>query len=92
MQLQDIQHLAVLARLDISDEEAQELLVDLQSILKYVNQVTSAVVSMNEIDVPDHRNIARDDVATNSSGQYTDKILADAPDTQDGFIKVKKIL
>lgn len=92
MQLQDIQHLAVLARLDISDEEAQGLLGDLQSILKYVDQVTSAQISGSEIDVPDHRNVARDDVATNSSGQYTDQILADAPDTQDGFIKVKKIL
>jgi len=92
MQLQDIQHLAVLARLDISDEEAQDLLIDLQSILKYVDQVTSVSISISEIDVPDHRNIARDDVSTNTSGQYTDKILADAPDTQDGFIKVKKIL
>ena len=92
MQLTDIKHLATLARLDISDTEAEELLHDLQAILVYVDQVTSVTVSGTEIDIPDHRNIAREDIVTNPGGAFTTDILANAPDTQDGFVKVNKIL
>ena len=92
MQLQDIKHLAVLARLDISDTEAESLLGDLKEILAYIDQVTSVTVSGTEIDVPLQRNIAREDVVTTSSGQYTQVIMANVPEKQDGFVKVTKIL
>ena len=92
MQLQDIKHLAVLSRLDISDTEAEGLLGDLKEILAYIDQVTSVTVSGTEVDVPEHRNIAREDMITNQSGQYTDVIMKNVPDKQDGFVKVIKIL
>ena len=92
MQLADIQHLAVLARLDISEAEAQELLNDLKAILIYVDQVTSVTVSGTDVDIPDHRNVARDDDVTNPGGTFTADILANAPSTQDGYLKVNKIL
>ena len=92
MQLQDIKHLATLARLDISDTEAEGLLGDLKEILAYIDQVTSVTVSGSEIDVPEHRNIAREDVVTNQGGQYTEIIMEDVPEKQDGFVKVNKIL
>ena len=92
MQLQDIKHLATLARLDISDSEAEGLLGDLKEIIAYIDQVTSVTVSGTEIDVPEHRNIARADVVTNQGGQYTEIIMQDVPEKQDGFVKVNKIL
>ena len=92
MQLEDIKHLAVLARLDISDTEAEGLLGDLKEILAYIDQVTSVTVSGTEIDVPEHRNIAREDIVTNQGGQFREVIMANVPEKQDGFVKVIKIL
>ena len=82
----------MLARLDISDAEAESLLGDLQSILKYVDQVTSVTVSGSEIDVPEHRNFAREDIVVNQGGQFTEIIMEDVPEKQDGYVKVNKIL
>ncbi len=92
MQLADIKHLATLSRLDISDTEAEELLGDLKAILVYVDQVQNVTVSGSEIDVPEHRNIAREDIVTTESGMYTDLIMANVPEKQDGYVKVNKIL
>ena len=92
MEIKDIKHLATLARLDISDTEAEGLLGDLKEILAYIDQVTSVTVSGTEIDVPEHRNVAREDIVTNQGGQYTDAIMANVPDKQDGYVKVNKIL
>ncbi|MEI6316198.1 MAG: Asp-tRNA(Asn)/Glu-tRNA(Gln) amidotransferase subunit GatC [bacterium] len=92
MQLQDIKHLAVLARLDISDTEAEGLLGDLKEIIAYIDQVTRVTVSGTEVDVPEHRNVAREDTVTNPGGQYTEIIMEDVPEKQDGYVKVNKIL
>ena len=92
MELTDIKHLASLSRLDITDTEAEELLHDLKAILVYVDQVTNVTVSGTEIDVPEHRNIAREDVSTNESGMFTDLIMQNVPEKQDGYIKVNKII
>lgn len=92
MELKDIQHLANLARIEVSQEEQEALLKDLTSTLAYVDQVKRAQVTSSETDVPDHRNIFRDDVVTTSRGQHTDVLLNEVPATQDGYVKVKKIL
>ena len=92
MQLEDIKHLAVLSRLDISDTEAEELLHELKAILVYVDQVTNVTVSGSEIDVPENRNVAREDVVTTETGMYTELLMANVPEKQDGFVKVIKIL
>lgn len=93
MDIQDVKHLAMLSRLDIPEEEQQALLADLTSIIGYIDQVTKAPVTSGADSVPEHRNVCRDDVATNSpSVENTDLLLAQAVGQQDGFVKVKKIL
>ncbi len=92
MELKDIKHLATLSRLEVSDVEAEELLGDLKAILVYVDQVTNVKVSGSEIDIPEHRNIAREDIAYNIGGEFTVVIMQNVPDKQDGYVKVNKIL
>lgn len=92
MQIADVKKLATLARLDISDTEAEELLHDLVATLAYVDQVTSAPLSENQAVVPQHRNVLREDLVTTTPGSYTEAMLREAPATQDGYIKVKKVL
>lgn len=100
MQLEDVKKLADLARIDISDDEMKGIAKDFDAILAYVGQVQEASKLKNVVDTeseksPDSyslKNVIRDDVITNKREEYTEKILADAPDTQDGFLKVKQIL
>ena len=96
IQLSDIKKLALLARLDMSEEEMAGIAKDFDSILAYVGQVQQAVKTDTTEDKKpeDYRlhNIMREDVATNSRGEYTDKILEEMPETEAGFLKVKQIL
>ncbi len=92
MELKDIEHLAKLARIEVSVEEQEALLKDLTSTLAYVDQVKRAQVTSSETDVPEHRNMLREDVVTTARGQYTDILMSEVPATQDGYVKVKKIL
>jgi aspartyl-tRNA(Asn)/glutamyl-tRNA(Gln) amidotransferase subunit C len=92
MELRDIQHLATLARLDIPVEEQEALLHDMTAIIGYIDQITKAPVGVATGGVPEHRNVFREDTVTNVTGAQTEALLAEVPETQDGFVKVKKIL
>jgi len=98
MKLEDVKKLADLARLDMSEEEMSTIAKDFDPILAYVGQVKEALKNdKQDIDekIPEDyflHNVMRDDVVTNNRGEYTEAILADAPDTEGGFLKVKQIL
>lgn len=98
MKLEDVKKLADLARIDMSEEEMVGIAKDFDAILAYVGQVQE-VSKLKKVEAlhenPDNyflKNVMREDVVTNKSGEYTEKILANAPETQDGFLKVKQIL
>lgn len=92
MQLEDIKKLAELIRLDMSEGEMSAILYDFDSILSYVGQVQE--VSEGSISQEEHLliNVMREDVVTNQSFSYTNKLIEQMPDSQDGFLKVKQIL
>jgi aspartyl-tRNA(Asn)/glutamyl-tRNA(Gln) amidotransferase subunit C len=101
MEIRDIEKLAKLSRLELTDTEKETFARDLENILHYVDQireVATDTASGGRAAVGDVYNLLREDTTTDGSGivhesgMFTDKILAEAPDTQDGFIKVKKIL
>ncbi len=91
MQLEDIKKLANMARVDMSDEELTKIANDFDHILAYVGQVQE--VKQTDIK-PNYilENVLREDIVTNPAGMYTDKIIKQMPDSQDGFLKVKQIL
>ena len=90
MEIKDIEKLAELAKIELNDIEKAGLLKDLDSILDYVKQIT-------EVEVPDvsreyeHRNIWREDKLEERDFSET-SIKEQFPDSQDGFVKVKKIM
>ena len=96
MDSNEIKKLADLARIDMSEEEMKEIAKDFESILAYVGQVqeVSGEIIDNDKKSEDYfvRNITREDIAEDMNKERNDKILANAPDTQDGFIKVRKIM
>lgn len=81
-----------MARIDMSEEELADIARDFDPILAYVGQVQE--VSELSDTTPNYilENVMREDVVANPAGFYTDKILAEMPDTSDGFLKVKQIL
>lgn len=91
--IDDVKKLAVLSALSVSDEEATALLAQLNEILGFVEQ-------LNEVDtagveptyqVTGLENVMRDDTLIDY-GLNRDDLLKNAPDHQDGQIKVKRVL
>ncbi len=91
MEIKDIDKLAELARLDIPESEKESVLKDLGSILKYIDQINEVSVPESR-EIPAHRNIMREDIVDEKNATYTNVILKEAPKTEGGFLKVKKIL
>ena len=89
MQIKDVENLAELARLELSDEEKQEILKDMDGILAYVGQIESLQVEANP--VYEVKNVWREDVEENRDFSK-DLIIEQFPEKQDNFLKVKKIL
>lgn len=87
----DIQNLAGLARMEISEAEAEGLVPEMDSILEYVGQIKNSAGDIEKI-VPELHNVMREDITTNTARQYTEKILDNAPEREGNYIKVKKIL
>lgn len=99
MTLEDIKKLANLARIDMEEAEMIEIAKDFDAILAYVGQVQEAAseggVRGEVPKIPESYhlfNVMREDIVTNTGGEFTDKILGQAPKTENGFLKVKQIL
>ncbi len=87
----DIKNLAHLARIEITDEEVQKFKSDIEPILAYVAQIND--VQIDDVH-PEYmtKNLMRADVADSADSTEHDMVLKNAPDAQDGFYKVPKIL
>ena len=92
MDIKDIDKLAELARLEIPQEEKEQVLKDLTSIMGYVAQIGEVNIPTDLVMEYDLQNVMRADVATNEGGMYTDALIAEITDHEDGFLKVKQIL
>ena len=90
MEIKDVENLAELARIELSEEEKMDLVHDMEGILAYVKQVEEAQIEDIEPSLGVH-NIWRED-APQEREFSKDSIIAQFPDSQDGFLKVKKIL
>ena len=88
----DVEKLANLSRIDISEEEKEVFIKDLDAILDYVSEVQEVVTDDIKPEAWQLRNVMREDENPHKSGKFTEDILKEAPNTKDGYIKVKKIL
>ena len=89
--VKDVEHVAKLARLELTEEEKEKFAGQLGDVLKYVEQ-------MNEVDTSnvepmahaiDFVNVVRED--TVKYEQTKEELMQNAPDEEDGFFKVPKI-
>ncbi len=98
----DLENVAMLSRLSLTEEEKEKFLIEMKEILNYVSQVgemaggnlkssggeTYGDQFLNSFN----KNEMREDAILNQGGEYTEKLLADAPDRQGDFVKVSKVI
>ena len=90
---QELDNLANLARIKLTDDDKKSLIKEFDSILTYIDQLKKVDVSLDtEGRVGAVKNVARpDDVASISSADR-EGLLNEAPDREADFIAVKKMI
>lgn len=90
--INDVQRLASLSSLHLSDSEVQALQGDLERIIKYIEQLGELDTTGVEptYQVTGLENVWRDDEVVSDVGR--DALLALAPDQQNNQVKVPKVL
>ncbi|MDD5721525.1 MAG: Asp-tRNA(Asn)/Glu-tRNA(Gln) amidotransferase subunit GatC [Candidatus Pacebacteria bacterium] len=90
MNIKDVENLASLARIELSEEEKKNLLSDMESILGYVKQIEELKVEDVELEYKVHNVWREDEIIPR---EFSKELITNQfPDKQDAFLKVKKIL
>lgn len=89
---EEIQKLADLARILLTESEKESLRKDIDGILEYVGQIKKAKVEDKKIWESAVWNVMREDAPTNERGGYTEALVGAAPNHERKYVKVKKIL
>ena len=88
----EVEQVAMVARLALSEEEKDYFTKDLNSILQFIEQLNQ--LDTNEVDMTIHAipisNVFREDVIGETL--EVDKALQNAPDEKDGQYRVPRIL
>lgn len=87
----DIKGLAMLARLEVSDDELARLEREIPDILKFVETI-QAVSGKDTAPSPSLINVMRADENSHEGGMYTEALLKAAPASAQNRIVVKQVL
>ena len=89
----DIEKVSKLARIGLNDQETADMAIEVSSILSFVETIQA--VNTDGIEptsqVTGLTDVWREDEIKKSNVPPKD-LLAGAPDVQDGYVKVKKVL
>ena len=92
--IKEVEHVAELARLNLSEAEKQLYTRQFNVILKHIDK-------LNELDlenvgpttyVQPLKNVLRVDMAVSSEKKLLEEVLKQAPDSEDGLFKVPPVL
>ena len=92
---EEVEHIAKLARLELTKEEVGKMQKDLSAILDYFNLLEKASspskILQKQNGVPSGSGQARKDEVRPRDAGMAEKLVAAAPDKKDDYIKVKAI-
>jgi len=90
--IKEVEHVAKLARLNLSEDEKIKFADQLGKLLDYFNQLKE--VDTQNVEPMAHPvqavNVVREDIITESCSRQ--EILKNAPQEEDGYFKVPKII
>ena len=90
----EVQKLAELSRIELSEAEVTKLQSEIDSILSYVDTIQKVKLPETP-DASVHldiENVMREDGEPLPGNAYTEKLLVQAPKREGRYLKVKKIL
>lgn len=89
----DINHIAKLARMELTEEEKQKLEKELSAILNFVEKLKEADLENVKpmAGGTDLVNVYRDDEPAEKNEKQREKILDNAPKEKDGYVEVKAV-
>ncbi len=85
-----LDHLALLARLSVPEEEKEQLAKDINNIVKFIDVVQSVKLSASDEKVFALKNVAREDIVVPLGSVYN--LVEAAPLHKDGFVQVPKVI
>ncbi len=89
-----LEHLLVLARLNLSSEKKRKILLDLEEILNYLKEIDNANTEniKPSLGASFQKNIFRVDIFDNKEKGDSDiNCLKQAPELENGYFKVPRI-
>ena len=91
--IEEVKRLAALAKIGLSEQQAAALAVELGKIVEFVEQLQAVeVTDLSPTDqVTGLMDVWREDVVEPWPGTRAE-LLANAPEQQDGYIKVRRVL
>lgn len=89
----EVRRIAALAHIGLSDEEAAQMSVELGQIVEFVEQLQAVDVSGVEPtdQVTGLVDVMRGD-EVRADGLSRDELLANAPEQENGYVKVRRVL
>jgi aspartyl-tRNA(Asn)/glutamyl-tRNA(Gln) amidotransferase subunit C len=90
----EIEHIATLARLELSDEELKKYGSQLSDVLSYIDQLKEVDTEDTEptAQVTGLENVLREDVVEDWDKQEIEEALKQAPEVEDRQVKVRRVL
>ncbi|WP_281889642.1 Asp-tRNA(Asn)/Glu-tRNA(Gln) amidotransferase subunit GatC [Paenibacillus sp. YYML68] len=90
--IKDVEHVAALARLELSEHDKEKFAEQLNAILKYAEKLNE--LNTDDVQPTSHAiplvNVMREDTVRPSLP--IEKVMLNAPDEEDGQIKVPAVL
>lgn len=90
--IEQVEHVAHLARLSLTDEEKISMTKDMEMILEFADQINDYEVE--DVNATSHvipiNNVFREDIVRESMDR--DELLANAPSTENGCYRVPKVI
>lgn len=90
---EEVEHIAVLARIGLSDDEVARYRKDLSQVLDFFKELETLDISAGEAgeSVPRKKNDTREDRVENFSAHGKKIIMGNVPDRKDGYVKVRSV-
>ena len=85
-----VQHVAKLARLELTEEEIEKMQKDLSGILDYFNVLKEVKGKVKKV-TSQKENSLRNDEYVEENNNLAANLIEAAPDKKEGYIKVKTV-
>lgn len=89
---EEVKKLAALARINIEGKELEKFTSEFDAILAYVGQLEKLELPKEKHAKPALRNVLRADGEPHATGEFTEKLVAQFPASENNALSVKQII